>query len=146
MPTMGAGRKLSHAAYSVSKPQFERHSLIAAQSDQARSTSQARRISCSATQARGLLALRGVGPVNARLLLAQQIESVDMLKEIYQTTCRTNKQELQRYLMVSCAKLIETVCEIIVKSWSGERMVWLVSCRKWSVLETLPIQKVSQTI
>lgn len=112
---MGGARGLSYIACSVPKPQFEQM-MTATQNDHANTTQSVRRVSCSATSsARGLLALRGVGPVNARLLLAQQIESVDMLKEIYQTTCRTDKQELQRYLMVSLIFFNQVFFRFVVK-------------------------------
>lgn len=112
---MGGARGLSYIACSVPKPQFEQM-MTATPNDHANTTQSVRRVSCSATSsARGLLALRGVGPVNARLLLAQQIESVDMLKEIYQTTCRTDKQELQRYLMVSLIFFNQVFFRFVVK-------------------------------
>lgn len=48
-----------------------------------------------------LLALKGVGPVNAGLLLAQQITSVETLQEIYCNELKRDKQELLRFLSVS---------------------------------------------
>ena len=51
-----------------------------------------------------LLVLRGVGPVNARLLVAQEITTVESLQEIYCDQLKRDKEEFLRFLSVSISK------------------------------------------
>lgn len=84
---------------------------------------------------RDLLRLRGVGPVNANLLLAKQIISVEMLQEIYHTTCNRDKQELQRYLSVRerhCSSYFRQQAIIsILMIINLLTLLFLFYCRRW---------------
>ena len=66
----------------------------------------AQRSSCSSSEPSSkilksdLLALRGIGPVNASLLAAQGITTIDTLQSLYRTTLKEEKEELLRYLTV----------------------------------------------
>lgn len=44
--------------------------------------------------------IRGVGPVNAALLMAQDIGTVSMLQQVYHHSLQSDKNELQRFLSV----------------------------------------------
>jgi deoxyadenosine/deoxycytidine kinase len=62
-------------------------------------------VQCAASPKKGasngqssLLDIKGVGPVNASLLMSQRITSVDHLQEIYHQMCRQDAKQFQEFL------------------------------------------------